>query len=221
MLFRDLSPSAKIVYHVTRRIKNHKTNSFFHAIETIADLAGISESSARRGLQSLVDMKILKAQTRSGTSTEYTFIDNANLSRSKPNLTPLPIQIDTPGVSNLHPNNSSLTDSDLTTTGIDLKFYQDMVIQYGKEAVDVVVENVKKMNGSVKNPGGYVRSALKHGYIPTNAEIRAREKAKERAKQIDEEREKSLAEWEERKKEREKSQLTPDEIKKMIEKIGN
>ena len=197
MLYKNLpSPASKIVYHIARRIKNHKTQSFFHAVETLADLSGVSESTARKGLHDLVKAGILRPEERQGQTTEYFFIDVAYLSNVA-KLTPHPPRIYTPPPQILHPNNSSLTNSDLTTTDINVKSYNDLVKQYGKDAVDVVVESVRKRNGSVNNLTGYVIHALKNGYNPKTQEQIEEEKRKERSKKIDEQIEQSRKEQEE------------------------
>jgi hypothetical protein len=96
-----------------------------------------------------------------------------------------------------------------------------MVRQYGKEAVDVVVVNLEKMNGEVKNFPGYVRSALKNGYVPTNKTIQEKEKSVERTKKIEEARQKEMIERAEIIKRHEESKMTPEQIKKMLDQVGD
>jgi hypothetical protein len=103
---------------------------------------------------------------------------------------------------------------------LSVKFYSDMVNQYGKEAVDIVVVNLEKMNGEVKNFPGYVRSALKNGYVPTNKTIQEKEKSIAKAKLIDEKIEKDRLEREEMERLHEESKLTSEQIKEMFDQVG-
>jgi hypothetical protein len=96
-----------------------------------------------------------------------------------------------------------------------------MVRQYGKEAVDVVVVNLEKMNGEVKNFPGYVRSALKNGYVPTNKTIQEKEKSIAKSKLVDERIEKDRLEREEMERLHEESTMTPEKIKEMFDQVGD
>lgn len=218
MLYRDLSAPAKIVYHITRRVKNHQTESFFHAIETIARLAGISECSTRRGLEDLVRKGILKRTERPGHSTLYTFIQTADLALFDtpllPNLIPHPSQIDT------H-NNSDLTNSDLTTTvWLTEKLSNTLVAKYGPQAVSDRVVVISKMNGKIRNKAGLLVASLKGNYIPASKELREKEKKENQSKWIDEKIKKEKKESEEMKKLYEQSTLTSGQIKEMFDQVG-
>jgi len=174
MLFKDLSTPAQLVYHVTRRIKNHKTNSFFHSVETIADHIGKSESTARKGLSDLVNAGILTKTERTGRTTVYTFIAEARLSEQAPtqNLHPTPLD-STPHPPKIYThNNSDLTDSDLTTTWLSDKTKSKLITDYGKQAVYDRVVVISKMNGQVKNKAGLLVHSLKNDYIPASKEMK-------------------------------------------------
>jgi len=195
MLFRDLSPSAKIVYHVIRRIKNHKTESFFHSTQKIADIAGISLRSCKYALDELIRQGILKATERPGHTTLYTFISTADLA-----------QFCTPTVQDLHPTRaefapittSALTNSDLTTTWLSDFLFSKAIKLHGKEWTDVVVDRISRMNGNIKDKGAYFNWCIQTNIIPTSKELKAQEAKEKHKKYIDEQIEKSQRENEER-----------------------
>lgn len=185
MLFKDLSSSAKIVYHVTRRIKNHKTDSFFHSSQKIADIAGISLRSCQYALDELVQKGILKETPRPGHTSLYTFISTADLD---------PCRICTPDVQNLHPTpaefapitTSALTNSDLTTTvtWLNDSLKDQLIKQYGLYEVEKRVVVISKMNGKIKNKAGLLRHSLINNYIPTCKELQEKEEQEQREAKI-------------------------------------
>jgi hypothetical protein len=226
--YKSLSKRAKQMYGVVVDVRAYQDkehclkNQFFHAIDTLADLADLSHKHAVYAIKELIDRGILKRYPHSGHSTLYEYIPSVPTT-PPPSVptTPPPSVFTTPPPSVFTtPHNNCIEQIQLTTTGLTVNFYNDMVRQYGKEAVDVVVVNLEKMNGEVKNFPGYVRSALKNGYVPTNKTIQEKEKAVERTKKIEEARQKEMIERAEIIKRHEESKMTPEQIKKMIDQVG-
>ena len=217
MLFRDLSSPAKIIYHVTRRIKNHQTESFFHAVNTLADIAGISERSCQHALNELVQHCILKRTERPGHSTLYTFISTVDLA---PFCTPVQQILHLTPAEYAPITTSDLTNSDLTTTWLTEKLSYSLVSQYGQQAVSDRVVVISKMNGQIKNKAGLLVASLKGGYIPDSKELREKEKKENQSKWIDEKIKKEKKESEEMKKLYEQSTLTSGQIKEMVDQVG-
>lgn len=192
MLFADLQPSTKAVYHVITRIKNHHTNKFFWKMYKIAEQAGVSYMSVRRAEAELESAGAIQYIKRLPHSKEYKFlkeiplVDNYESDQSSMNN------------QSVHPRTMSLFTHEqckqqiplnrslLTTTDVNVKKYHDLVKEYGKELVDVVVESVKKRNGSVRNLTGYVIHALKNGYVPKTQEQIEQERKDQKRKMLDE-----------------------------------
>jgi hypothetical protein len=226
MLFRDLSLQERAMYHAIVRSKNKKTNQFFHRIDKLAYRAGLDHKSAVYAIRGLIDKEIISRESRPGHSSLYTFLKELPLedepALNKVFATTRSVQVShQQPVAQSHHITTGFKQSNLTTTQLDVKFYSDMVSQYGKEAVDVVVVNLEKMNGEVKNFPGYVRSALKNGYVPTNKTIQEKEKSVERTKKIEEARQKEMIERAEIIKRHEESKMTPEQIKKMLDQVGD
>ena len=221
MLFKDLSSPAKIVYHVTRRIKNHQTESFFHAVNTLATLTGISERSCQYALNELVNHGILKRTERPGHSTLYTFIQTADLAAT---LHPSPAEFAPHPRKICTHNNSDLTDSDLTTTEwLTEKLSNTLVAKYGPQAVSDRVVVISKMNGKIGNKAGLLVASLKGNYIPASKELREAEERQRITLAIEAKSEKQSQEYEKMIQEREKSSGKIDltsEFEKLIAKIG-
>jgi hypothetical protein len=242
--YKSLSKRAKQMYGVVVDVRAYQDkehclkNQFFHAIDTLADLADLSHKHAVYAIKELIDRGILKRYPHSGHSTLYEYIPSVPTTPppsvpttpppsvpttpppSVPTTPPPSVPTTPPPSVFTTPHNNCIEQIQLTTTGLTVNFYNDMVSQYGKEAVDVVVVNLEKMNGEVKNFAGYVQSALKNGYVPTNKTIQEKEKAVERTKKIEEARQKEMIERAEIIKRHEESKMTPEQIKKMIDQVG-
>jgi hypothetical protein len=181
MLFRDLSTPAQIVYHVTRRIKNHKTDSFFHSIETLIKATGKSECTVRRGLNDLVKAGILSRTERIGHTALYKFISIAPLYPHQSDTLPLsnrypsPINLIQGGPQSDTHNNSPLTDRPLTTTWLDDQLCDKLISSYGEQAVNDRVVVIASLNGKIKNKAGLLVDSLKRGYMPASKELREKE----------------------------------------------
>jgi hypothetical protein len=224
MLFRDLaklSKDAALMYHVAVRSKHKKTNQFYKRIDVLAYEAGLNHCSAVYAIKELIDKEIISRESRPGHSSIYTLLQELPLSEPKEKATTRPVAqgYHLPVAQGYHIT-TDLNINNLTTTQLSVKFYSDMVRQYGKEAVDVVVVNLEKMNGEIKNFPGYVRSALKNGYVPTNKTIQEKEKSIAKAKLIDEKIEKDRLEREEMERLHEESKLTSEQIKEMFDQVG-
>jgi hypothetical protein len=225
LLFKDLSNEEKIVYHVIRRIKNHKTQSFFHSVKKIADIAGISERWCQYALAGLVEKKILQKTERIGHTSIYKFINEVRLAEDNPRT------VCTPLTHTMHPTpaqyapitTSALTDSDLTTANKNLQSYNYLVKKFSKDVVDVAVENCKKLNGDAKNFWGLVHWSCKTGIAPTNKNVEAKEAKVKHNTFVDEQIEKQRTEIEQRIKDFEKSdpELPNKFISDFLSKIGD
>jgi len=221
MLFADLQPSTKAVYHFIEHKYNHKTKKFFWKIKNIADKAGVSYRSVQRAEIELESIGVIHYIKRLPHAKEYKFMfevpfdDNSehDLSSMTDHIGhPRPIRSDTHDQCKQQiSSNRSL----LTTTDVNVKKYNDLVHIYGKELVDVVVESVKKRNGSVKNLTGYVIHALKNSYIPKTQEQIEQERKEEKRKMLDEDIEQSRRDQEEI--ERLHNQSDPDAAKKAVQ----
>jgi hypothetical protein len=158
----------------------------------IAEQAGVSYMSVRRAEAELESAGAIQYIKRLPHSKEYKFlkeiplVDNYESDQSSMNN------------QSVHPRTMSLFTHEqckqqiplnrslLTTTDVNVKKYHDLVKEYGKELVDVVVESVKKRNGSVRNLTGYVIHALKNGYVPKTQEQIEQERKDQKRKMLDE-----------------------------------
>jgi hypothetical protein len=97
-----------------------------------------------------------------------------------------------------HNKKQHIRDAHLTTTDKDLDSYNYLVRIFGKEVVDVAVENCKKLNGDAENFWGLVHWSCKTGIAPTNKNMKIAEKKEKHKKFADEQIEKNRKEQEER-----------------------
>lgn len=195
--YKSLSPKAQRMFSVVQDVRAYEDkerclkNQFFHSIDTLADHANMSHKHAVYAIKELIDRGILKRYSRPGQSTIYEFIP------CQPSVfrTPPPSVVRTPPPSVLKTPLTTVSEQiQLTTTDVELKSYNDLVRQFGKEKTDVVVKSLKGMNGDVNNFWGYARSALKNGYVPTNKNIQQAEKKEKHIKFVEEEAEKNRQE---------------------------
>src|SRR5512136_2753267 len=80
MLYSELQPATKAVYHVITRIQNHKTHRFFWKIKNIATMAGVSYSSVQRAEKELINAGVLKYVRRLPHNVLYEFAKELDLS---------------------------------------------------------------------------------------------------------------------------------------------
>lgn len=202
----SLSAPARTIYLLILKIKAHEDNKyclkdqFFHSVEKFVEISGYETRAVKYALKELRELKIVDWIERPGRSTLYTHKKYITIYTPKNKCT-----LCTPLMHLMHPTHApdapittkDLTTKDLTTTDdLEFKTYNEFVRQFGKERVDVVVKSLKGMNGSVNNFWGYVRSALKNGYIPTNKTSQQAEAKAKHLKFVEEEAEKFRSEQE-------------------------
>jgi hypothetical protein len=187
----------------------------------IAEQAGVSYMSVRRAEAELESAGAIQYIKRLPHSKEYKFlkeiplVDNYESDQSSMNNESVHARTMTVFTHEQCKQQIPLNRSLLTTTDVNLKKYNDLVNIYGKDLVDIVVESVKKRNGSVKNLTGYVIHALKNGYIPKTPEQIEQERKEEKRNMLDEDIEQSRREQEEI--ERLHNQSDPEAGKKAIQ----
>jgi len=223
MLFSDLSTPAQIVYHVTRRIKNHKTDSFFHSIETLIKATGKSECTVRRGLNDLVKAGILSRTERIGHTALYKFISTAPLYPHQSDTLPLsnrypsPINLIQGGSQSDTHNNSPLTDRDLTTIWLDDQLRDKLISSYGEQAVNDRVVVIASLNGKIKNKTGLLIHSLKNNYIPESKELRENKEKAQHEKAIQDRIDRDQAERDKTIQEYEQNSISEIDLIAMIE----
>jgi hypothetical protein len=228
MLFSELKPATKAVYHILEHFNNHKTNKFYWKIAKIAKRSGVSHDSVQRAEIELESAGVIEFVKRLPHCKQYQFIkkieydDDLNVDNSDSDHASMPNENTHPCVVSSRTHASCKQTPTLsplllkqTTDKIDPKLYSNLVSQYGQEKVDVVVVSLNKME-NVKNFNGYLQSALKNGYIPINKTIKEQEQKEKKRKQIDLEIENQKQKWKQIEKDFEKS-YNPEKVNKIIQ----
>jgi len=242
--YKGLSPKARIMFGVVVDVRAHQDNEFclknqfFHAIDTLADLADLSHKHAVYAIKELIDRGILKRYPRPGQSTLYEYIPY------EPSVvrTPPPSVFKTPPPSvPTTPHNNCIEQIQLTTTNnvneevvvvfeksvrkeeetIDMKFdwiddlsLESLIKKHGEKYVLDRAIPINKANGKIKDKKACLEDSLKLGYIYTCKEIKEQEQKEKHKKYVDEQIEKNRLEQEER--ERSFSESDPEAVRKLI-----
>jgi hypothetical protein len=198
----SLPEATRLIYLLALRNKAHKDNryclkdQFFHSVKWFADESGYTERTVINAFNDLKKLKILDWQERPGRSTLYTVKVFIPPHKNDFRFTPPLNQIHPTPESDSPITTRDLTNIDLTTTQINVKKYNDMVQEFGKETVDVVVESIRNRNGKIRNPTGQMIHALRNGYNLKTPEMIQKEMLAERKTRIELENEKQRQELE-------------------------
>lgn len=208
--FAKLKPSSKILLHVISGICNGITGEFFHSVETLAHLAGISQRSVQYALHELQsqDPPIISREPRPGHSDEKVhlptlrFTQNA-FSGQERGATDAPgAATDAPeGCNHFTPLNNNPNNKDLKTTAahrIAPALIAAMTEQYGASIVQKVVVAMRSMDGEVENANAYFRRCCQRGWIPTSSKAKKKAQDEERKKAAQDRREERRQEQERR-----------------------
>jgi len=209
--YLTLSTRAKKMFTVVEHARAYHDNDrclknqFFHAVKSLAKLAELSRPHAVYALKEIEQKGIIIRQHRHAHSTLYTYIPPENNPIFLDFIKNMKVTLRNHQTVTLR-NHQTVTlrnhrttvpeQIQITTTQINVKKYNDMVLEYSKEAVDAVVESIRNRNGKIRNPTGQLIHALRNGYNPKTPEQIAQEKRKERKAQSDLESEKRSEEFE-------------------------
>jgi len=210
--YKSLSTRAKKMYGVVIDVRAYQDNEkclknqFFHAIDTLADLADLSRPHAVYALKELEQKGIITREHRHSHSTLYTYIPSENndltvtlrnhrtVSKSncqtvtlRNHITTVPEQIQ------------------LTTTWLKYSLLTKAIQLHGKEWADVVVDRISRMNGKIRDKGAYFNWCIQTKIIPNSKELREKEERQRITLAVEAKRKTMLEEHEKMIREREES----------------
>ncbi len=181
--FATLQPATGKVLYVVATIADYKSGEFYHSINTIATLAGVSKGSVKRALRELQQWKppIIEMHQRPGKTAIRIYCptrdrpesiqDVDNSARPGSPMIRGGITHD-PGTRITHdPLTVFKTTEETTTQDISPKLVDKLIEKYGFDEVHARVVVISKMNGRVANKDGLLVDSLKHGYIPSDKEL--------------------------------------------------
>jgi hypothetical protein len=193
--YAKLKPSSRILLHVITGVCNHQTGEFYHSVETLAHLSGISERATRYALRELESQKppIISSEPRAKQADRKVHLPTARFTDQAKgaNDSTMGANIDTRRGQQMPPNNRKQQQTKTTTAAdrISPSLIAELSEIYGAKAVLGVVVSMRSMDGEVKNANAYFRTCVTKGWIPTSAKARKKQKELERKRAAERRRE--------------------------------
>jgi hypothetical protein len=211
--FAQLKPSSRILLHVITAVCNDKTGEFYHGVETLAHLSGLSERATRYALRELEshDPPIISAQLRPGKPDLKVHLPTVRHCHQRGATDAPPVlrgatdaprgaNNDTRGGQQMPPKNNKEQQELKTTTAADRispDLIKSMTDIYGADIVSRVVVAMQSMDGEVRNANAYFRVCCEKNWTPTSKKARQKEEQKARKEAARERQEQEDREWQE------------------------
>jgi len=160
-----------------------KKNQFFHSIDKLAELAGLSRPHAVYALKELEEKGIIIREHRHSHSTLYTYVENSDVKVTKSNHQTV-TKSNHQKVTLRNHRTTVPERSYLTTTWLDDQLRDKLISYYGEQAVNDRVVVIASLNGKIKNKTGLLVDSLKRGYMPASKELQEKEEKKRHEKAI-------------------------------------